>query len=305
MSDEFDLDDYSIRMLNEQYDRLVEEIGEDKLSNNSVLFYFISPFTESQRHIALSATSTKYIDPVTVNNLCSRGLMRETDTPGMYTLTAKGVFFVEEKRSKSAVDVLINQIDSKYFSVFGIKTLQPRRKIILLSMIAIRCFDKESSINMRDDARIKDAWWKIFNDMSDFLVNNGVIQEKNSLKNYKSSSKIEHPASNLIRHTDGLLKDTRGIYNNQEKKNTYYLDICRDGEISVDRLRYLIQRIFEDRLTDANVKSISSNIIEYPRLHGLDVLSSLKRDYHSTKYDEMIYEAFYSAVGNEGMGVDS
>ena len=162
-------------------------------------------------------------------------------------------------------------------------------------MISIRTYSSSSTVDMRAEMDVKDAWWEIFLSHSNFLINYEIINEKSSMDNYRSSSKIEHPASDIIRHSDKLPRSTKNIFS-KTGKNQYFLDVMKNDSIDTEKLAYIIFLVFGNKLNHSNIYEISKFVCSFGRLYGLSVINSLETNYYQIHYDDVINEAFKLAL---------
>ena len=284
------------------YDQCIEKIpAKADLQNNekTLFFYFITRATNNDRYLMMNAASYKYIAPDDAAILFENGYIRKTDNIGFYTFTAKGLWLVETTINRVNYDGLINFIDLRFFDVFDVKPISDLRKVILLSMVAVRSFSKGSAINMRTDAEVKGKWLDILIEISDLMVKHGIIQEKNSIQIKKLDYKTEHPASKMMRHTEGLSAETKSIYNNLSGDNRYYLDLSRDMTMDTERLGELLSMIFGNKLNNGNYKDFVDFIVPYARTDkGLDLIGSISENFYSLEYSDCIEDAFRIAKRN-------
>jgi len=99
--------------------------------------------TDNKRRELLSESSigASDLDLAVLSFLKDGGYIRESDHPGNYTLTARGIWEVECANDDSTIDNLISGLDQKYFDIFeGDSTLSDRECVILLTMAATERF---------------------------------------------------------------------------------------------------------------------------------------------------------------------
>ena len=289
---------YSI--LKSMYDRAIENLpNKVKLDKNekSLFCYFVTRATNNDRYSILKNASVRYIPRSDVINMTDLNLIRLTDDDESYTLTSKGLFFIESQLGKISEEFMIYFFDDKFFDIYDKKPINSKRKVILLSMVAMRTFSEKSAISMRMDSKIKDSWYEVLKEISEYLVDCGVLDPKNSLKSVDDST--EHPASKIMRHTEGLSAETRSIYNNLAGNNTYYLDVCSDGYPDASKISIIISLIFEDKLTENNYKTIMDYIVEYARSPvSMNFIGTTDETFDGIQYDDCIESAFKIAVSN-------
>jgi len=296
------IDSYQFDLLKRMYEQCTDKLpAKADLPNQegSLFFYFITRASDNDRYSMLCAASMKHITPEDAAILLDSGYIRKTDRIGFYTLTAKGLWLVETAVNNIKYGDLIDFFDQKFFDTFDNKAISDLRKIILLSMVAIRSFSKGSAVNMRTDADVKDKWLDVLRDINAIMVDNGIIQKKNSLQGKYFDGKTEHPASKIMRHTDKLSKETKSIYNNLSGDNRYYLDLSENGNINTERLGELISMIFENKLNDKNYRDFVDFVVPYAKTNrGLDFISSITENFYALEYNKCIEDAFKIAKRN-------
>lgn len=242
-----------------------------------------------------SAVRSEYLDAETLSMLKDAGLITFIDSSSL-AITAKGILYVELFREVPAIDNLISAIQAKYFITSQNTPISPKGRIILLSMVALRCFSSSCSIDVRSRKDVRDEWWEIFIKASSYLVSLGVIDEKNSLSNYKSKSEIEDKTSDVIRHTDKLPRQTEGIFS-KSGSNQYWIEVSTaDGRINTKLLALVIKKIFGNLINSNNYQDMANWCNALCLDEGYNVESSfINNGYLSCAYDDEITNAFEAA----------
>lgn len=286
---EYELDDYQERILEQLYDKYDGWLRENKrMKDDSVLLSIIRS-TNSGRSLLLRNTVEEYIDQNTAGYLIDLGLIRESDDRGKYAFTMSGLFYTETTLLKK--DKFFTEGDKYYLDVFKKISISDRDRIILLTMVALRTFSEKSAINMRESDGVQDEWWSILNKISEMLVEEKVIRERTSLANY-TISEIEHPASDVIRHSDRLPPATKNVFI-KPGNNTYYLSVAKNGRIMTDILADVLELIFEDRCDSLyTLDFFSAEMRSFSRLYGVAVQSSMDENFFSSEFDDEITQAF-------------
>lgn len=281
---EYELDNYQIRVLEQMYRSCEKWIKENKkYKKNSVMFSTLK-MTKNSRYEFLRATAEMYIDKPNASYLTEIEFIRKTDERDKYAFTGKGLEYTE-------VEILGNMnyfkaLDEEYFDVFEDMSISDRERIILMTMVALRTFSEKATIDMKESAGVQDSWWDIMLLINDMLIKHEVVKPSSSLRMYKPKG-IEHPASHIIRHSDKLPRATKGIF---EKTGNleYYFSIVIDNIIDPEKLADILELIFEEQRDPIVLSEISSEMRSFSRIHGLDILNSLRENYYYANYDEYI-----------------
>lgn len=288
------LSGYAEQKVGDIYDRCRETC---KKKYDTLLMDMIN-CTQNEREGCLrnSAIDTRYLDEETIGMLRGSGLVEFIDT-SLLGITAYGILYVETKRGFPATNNLVEGIQSKYFVTSQNTPISPKGRIVLMSAVALRCFSKDCSIDMRSQKDVRDEWWEIFNKVSEYLVSKGVIEEKNSLANYKSKSEIEDKASDVIRHTDKLPRQTSGIFS-KSGSNQYWLEVSTPvGGIDINRLATVMKRVLGDAINSENYQEYADWCNSLCSDEGFQVESSFADNrYLSCSYDDEIFKAFETAA---------
>lgn len=254
--------------------------------------------TQNVRESSLreSSIDTRYLDKETIDMLCDSGLAYFIDSSHI-GITAKGILYVEYEREIPAMDRFIESVQTKYFSTSQNTPISPKGRILLLSAVALRCFSKDCSIDLRAQKDVREEWWEILLKTSDFLVSKGIIDEKNSLANYSSKSEIEDKASDVIRHSDKLPRQTEAIFS-KSGSNQYWLKIAKEGGgIDTDSLALVIKKILGENINLENYNEYADWCNNLCLSDSYKVESSFSDPcYLSCDYDDDITKAFEKAA---------
>lgn len=285
---EYELDDYQKRLLKQMYASYEDWLKKNnRMKKNSVLNSIIRS-TQANRSKLFRETVEKYIDRGTATYLIDLGLIRESDNRGSYAFTMNGLFFTETVLLEN--DNFFVETDKDFFNVFKRISISNREKILLMTMVALRTFSEKAAIDMKESKGVQDEWWVILKKISNMLVEEKVIDEKTSLSNY-TSSKIEHPASDVIRHSENLPPATKNIFI-KPGNNVYYLSLIENDRIKTNLLADILELIFEDKCDIRTIEYFSSEMRSFPRIHGIAVQSSMEENFFSSAYDDEISQAF-------------
>jgi hypothetical protein len=204
---------------------------------------------------------------------------------------------VEKDRETLDVGGLLDFIDSTYFDLFEKrKPLTEREKVIIFSMLSARAFSEESSVDMRKDDSVKDAWKDVLISSYNKLRELGIIN-KLAPEELMIDCGIEHPASHLIRHTDQLPRKTKAIYK-AIGKNKYYLDVEDNGSVSVEKLAYLFWLVLGDKATPDNIDSIHEYCTKTAYDASIYVYDMAEHKYSSPRYDAIMRDGLVDSIMN-------
>ena len=282
------------KFLQKFYRKLQENLKfKNKLKNGSVFSTFMD-IKSNPRYSFLKEASLEAnkIPKLVLEYLLSKEYIRAIDKLDFYTITAKGVWEVETKEFNFNHNTLINILDEKLFSLFKQSgSITDKEKVILLSMITIRAFSEKTFLDLKIGDTILSEMEGLIKDSYNILKTQGFIStlKKEMIFGAKGN---EHPVSNLIRHTDGLHKKTKGIYTaigNQK----YYLNLFKNNQISKNDLSYIIWLIFGNKVTWSAEEAINDFCIKNAYGKGIYLYNSNNLIFINPQYDNIIKDAFF------------
>lgn len=281
------------------YDKLYETLLFDKkLKQDSVLISFLE-IKSNHRYRALESTaiSAQKIPEIILMDLKRSNFIRPSDEINKYTITAKGVWEIEKKKTNVTEDLIVDYIDKKFFNVhLSNKSLSDREKIIIFSMISARTFSEESPIDLKKDEYALDAWKRIIDHSYAKLYEMKQIKKMSDEEIFGKQGN-EHKVSHFIRHTDSLPKKTKGVYKAKGKQK-YYLDLYSKDSISKESLSYLFNIIFSKTkdIQAENVKEIYDSCLKIAYEEALYIYDIEKHLFTSPEYDDVIRDAIRDAI---------
>jgi hypothetical protein len=262
-----------------------------KLKNNSILISIMNvKSNEAFKLLSEGVIKRTSIAHNIFDYLVSNQFIRMADKTENYTITVKGIWEIESKNGTINTDILLEYIDKKFFDLFKeIGKLTEKEKIILLSMIAVRSFSSDSALDLKKGKIVLKSLEELINDSYNFLHQNRIISKIKSTDLFGAQGN-EHPVSHLIRHTDALLKRTRGIYKTLGKQK-YYLDLLNGNNISKEGLVLLFDSIFDNHITPDLKEKVSEFCIEHTYSQSKYLFDLNVHIFAHPMYDEQFNEA--------------
>lgn len=216
-----------------------------RLKDKSVLVSIMNvKSNEAYKLLSESGINSISIPRGIFDSLQADGLIRMAEKPGKYVITVRGVWEIESKNGTINTDILLDRVDRKFFDLFKDGgQLTEKEKVILLAMIAVRSFSAESALELKKGKTDLTRLQFLLEASYQLLIKYDQIR-KLKRDDLFGAQGNEHPVSNLIRHTDALLKKTRGIYKTLGRQQKYYLDIYDGEHLSEEALMTLFGYIF-------------------------------------------------------------
>ena len=274
------------------YSRLHDSLERDnRLIGNSVVISLLDITKTNARYDILTNASITKVDipRETLSDLVNKGLISQSDQPNRYVLTAKGLLQVEHDPLQG--DELSSYLSKKIFGVFSTQSLNPKERIILLSMIAVRSFSEESLVDMKNEGSVE-VWRQILDQSYAQLRSLNIVPKTELYGNYGNES----PVSSLFRHINDLTKKTKGLYKSIGKQQ-YFLDLSEGLEISKDNLDYLFKQIWGTKqLGPAELEQIYEFCCKIAAEKHIDVFES-GNPFTKPEYDDIVRNALFSWEG--------
>ncbi len=272
------------------YDNL--EKNKKKMKENSVIISFLDLKSNDRYRLLSESSIFSYKIPKEIlSELQNKKLIRNTDTLNSYTITAKGIWDIENKNNFISELILLDYLDQKFFNVYNVseKPLTDKQKVIIFSMLAARTFSEKSSVDLKKDETVMNTWKEIVDKSYEKLKSLNLISELDQKDLYGKSGN-EHPVSNLYRHTDELPKKTRGLFKALGNQK-YFLDLLQNNEISKETLSFLFKQIFNNKvLSTSEINEIDSFCREIAFTKNIYLFDPRDHIFSKPEYDEIIRE---------------
>jgi len=283
------------RYLKKFYDLLYENVQNSyKLINNSIILSFIKS-REATRFSILnkSSISGTLIPQEILNYLILNNHIQSSTDINSYLISAKGIWFVENKENRISEENLIEYINETYFKLSEDYKLIDKEKVILLAMISARTFSEVSSVDLKKEEYIKNKWLEILEKSYDLLSRLEYIR---SFKNkIIGRSHNVHIASSIFRHNNDMKKKTKDIYSfnrNQE----YFLDLYRNNNLSKDKLSYLFYKIYGGNLNQIKIDEISNFCNNISKRESIFLFDVNEHIFSHPKYNKIIRDALIDSM---------
>lgn len=290
------MDENEKRYLNKFYDALYDNLERDKkLKDKSILISFLRiNKTPRYKLLTKSAINSAKVPTKILNFLLSEQLIGSTDEIETYTITAKGVWLVENERGALNEDSFISYIDKEYFTITVQKKVTDKEKVILFSMLVARTFSETSSLHLETGSPSVDVWKEILDASCDKLISLKIIS-KTAKDDLYTKAGNEHVVSNLIRHNIYLSPKIKGIYHSLGKQK-YYLDIYNNSQISKDKLSYLFWKIFNGELNSESLEEVAKFCSKMSNDMSIHVFNLDDHIFSTPKYDLIVKDCLKDSV---------
>lgn len=286
-----------ISYLDKFYQRLYSVIiGKKKRIEKSLLFNLINVKSNDRYRLLLEGAMNSLLIPKhALTYLITNDFIRETESLNTYMITAKGIWEIENKQGILNNDSVVNYLDEKFlnFQKEAEKPLSEKQKVIVLSMIAARAFSEKSSFDLHKSEKTLDAIKEITDGSYGLLKTLGQVKKLDQKELYwkKGKELLEHPVSNIYRHTDAIAKQTKGLFV-AAKSQRYYLDLIEDARISKNRFGYILKKIFNNqKLTPFEVDQIYDFCCDMSHKKSIYLFNLENHKFDKPKYDEMIRDS--------------
>ena len=230
-----------------------------------------------------------------VKSLVKSNYLMAADCPDCYTLTAKGLFEVEERLELINKEKLLDNIQVKYFDIFnnGSK-LTDKEKIVLFSLICSRSYSITSCMKLESFGSENDIWMTIFRKCSTFLKNLQLISDiPNAIT--QEVDNYDVPLMYLMSHINELQKKTNNLYS-FTKSRCYYLDLEKDGKISTQHLIQLFAKIFTYVLDEHKIEQVHEFINSISNNELMKMSEHKGMDFSKPEIDLILEKSLQEAI---------
>lgn len=280
-----------LERLEELYDSLQLQLELKKKHKYGSLMADMMKIKSNDRLNFLNDSAVDILDTKMKRALISNKYVKENEF-GKYYISAIGIHKIELERNQSS-NILIDFIDQEFFTNKSIdKGLKDSEKVILMTLIVIRTFNVDAALDLNSNDKIKDACGEILEYYNKKLYEYGVLKKYS--KDFFGKNGNEHRVSSKIRHTEGLPKKTKMMYKNgHNKSRKYFLDISDGTEINVEDLKYLLEKIFDDKskIDYEMLTEITDELINIAYEKGPDIYDNTAKTFIQPKYDTVISDA--------------
>lgn len=253
------MDSQTLEQLRRFYSNLKNQlILKKKLKENSVLFSIINvKSNESYKLLSESGIEKVSISQSIFDTLEFNEMIRMAEVPEKYVITVKGIWEIELTNGYINTNILLQMLDKKFFDLFKEEgQLTEKEKVILFAMISVRAFSSESALDLKKGETVLNCLQELLQESYELLSRNNVIIKLKASDLFGAPG-TEHPVSNLIRHTDALLKRTAGKFMTLGRQR-YYLALFDQYKISETGLASLFGLIFGSQMTPLMKQEISN-----------------------------------------------
>lgn len=287
----------SMRYLQKMYDAYKDNFEiKKKMPSKSVLISSLKVKNNDRfRLLNDSARMAAKMPSDILLELKENGMIRNTADVASFTISGKGIWLIEKRNGIIDENILIDFIDDNYFNRFEAgKPLTDKEKVIVFGLLATRAFSQNSTVDMRKDDCVKDAWKGIMESSFQKLKEVGAIKSL-ELDDLIPKGGIEHPASHLIRHTDSLPRKTRAIFK-ASGKNRYYLDLYENGSLSMEKLAYMFWLVLGNSIDSDNIENINEYCRDVVYNKSIYVFDPDEHKFSTPEYDELVRSGIMESI---------
>lgn len=288
------MSDEIIEILKPFYDKLYFSYmrQEKKLKNSSLLWTLIEiQAKKTEKYLSDSSFSGNHLSSEIKDELLNNSLIRPINIFSNnieYVLTAKGIWEVEKSNMQYSEEDFLKFIDAKYLNFKAKeKPLDDKDKLAIFSLLCVRNFSIDSPMELKTlDHR--NHWENVFKEILEFLFQKQLINQKNNdINNFLVARGSEHPIQYLMRHRNELPIKSNHIFRN-DGQSTYYLDLCEQDEINLNKLKFTFKLI----INEINDLDFLKEIVTFCNEIAKNKAKYVVNDYRflNPKYDEIIHK---------------
>lgn len=288
-----DINQISLQYLNAFYENLLHSIldSKKKLVQNSVLLAILKLSSNdifkiyTNSYITLNEASISDIGILVKKSLIRKS--SDLNKPRDYVITIHGIYLIESLKNDLDLQKILTFIQNDRFDFSARhKPLTDNERAIIFSLIGIRAFSNDASMDLNSESYCN-KWVEIIsNKVCPFLYVEGSIAKEDI---FPKKIGNEHPVSYLMRHANDLPKKSNNLFSSS-KKNQYYLAIDNnDHDIAMNQISFLLEKIFERIDTFEDINNHKKFLQSLAHDEALYVIPKL--DFVTFKWDEIINEA--------------
>jgi len=268
---------------------------EKNLKENSVLLSLLKTQSASRYRLLRKSTLSSVLIPTKVlTSLLAKDLIQCIESIDAYAITAKGVWYYEQKIDLINQETLLSYINDKYFVPKMKSDLRDKEKIILFMMISTRAFSEKSSVDLKKSDIIKDKWTEMLARSYDLLYDLSLL-EKVKKEEFLDKTGNIHIVSSIFRHNNQMVQKTRGIYS-YNRKQEYYLDLHKDSNFSQDKLSYLFWKLFKGDISSDSVRRVIEYCNEISRKESIFLFDMPEHKFSMPEYDVVIKDGLMDSI---------
>jgi len=262
---------------------------------NSVFLSFLKTQSAPRyRLLRKSILNSVLIPNRVLASLLEKGLIQCIDSIDAYAITAKGVWYYEQKTDMINQETLLSYINDKYFIPKMKGDLTEKEKTILFTMISTRAFSEKSPVDLKKVAVVKDKWKEMLERSYDLLSNLNVIAKLNK-KEFLDKKGNVHVVSSIFRHNNQMVQKTRGIYS-YNRKQEYYLNLYKNSTFSQDKLSYLFWKIFKGDISSESTHRVIEYCNETSRKESIFLFDMSEHKFSMPEYDVVITDGLMDSI---------
>lgn len=293
-----------INTLKQFYSRLYENTR-SKLSRSqkSILLYFLKS-RDATRFSLLrkSAISSLLLDNQSVENLLNAGYIQGMNELNTYTITAKGVWYMEKQEGIIDEKLIIDYIQENFFTLLKKEKMDNTEKVILLSLILSRAFSKISCVDLNKADYIKNGWLDVLKIAFDIVKKYKAYDDTKKFNKedmFKTRANV-HIVSYLFRHNNKMKQKTKDIYSYTGDQQ-YYLNLYKNKKFNKNDLGYLFYILFKGNLTIKQIENISELCDKVSDDQSLYLFDVATHEFAHPKYNTVIKEALIDSISKKSI----
>ena len=292
----------SMKYLDALYDSLIIAIKEKgkKIINRSALFTLMKMYSNDAYDVMLNSSIEipdsveSDLAPLKQNNFIRRSEL--SSNRDNYIVTAKGIYFVESMRFGFDLSKMLDYIQEENMDFkIAKKPLSDKEKTIVTSLIALRSFDHDVSMDLNDEERSQ-KWEEIIKTkIIPFIENKANVNSQNI---FSQSAGHENPVSYLMRRANDLPKKTGNMFTSMNN-NQYYLKIdATDKNLATKQIAYILGKVFQNIKSIEEANEIKKYLCDVAQSQGIYVYDNF--EFINFEWDTVIN----NAIDKIFLGVD-
>ncbi|WP_321417207.1 hypothetical protein [uncultured Methanomethylovorans sp.] len=234
------------------YNKLYNKLYADgKIKDNSIILSLFQTTPNAVLDdIVDSSINYNEVERTILNSLSEQRFITGSNKPNQFVISPYGIWEIERQLETINIALVLERLDTKFFSFSTEKPLKHKEKVVLLTLIAIRAFYEKSPLNRKNSHTSQEKINEILLKSKQFLLDMKVVTD------FKLMSPSEDPVESVFRRLDELKTKTGNLYQFADRK--HWLSIYDEDkkEISHENLSYLLWKIFGSDLSYEQQKTV-------------------------------------------------
>ncbi|MHA1973138.1 MAG: hypothetical protein ACTSW1_09105 [Candidatus Hodarchaeales archaeon] len=266
------------KILQTLLESLIDEVNKKKIIKQGYeqesLLYDLFYLSNNRKSKLFQSSSVMFL-PDSAEKLAKAGYIQELDINGTtkYALSFLGVSealqLFHKYDKKNQFSDFLKQNDEKYQKITVTGELNWREELAIITLLFLGCVTENSALKLNNELN-RDNFETLMKTNISILAKYGVFD-----KNHELPKSRGEPRSTLFMRSriNDLARKTNHIYKNIGSGEGYYLDIVDNNQIDVEKVNYLLKKIFRRYNPEIGYNELKNDLMENARSYQSKFIS--------------------------------